>query len=96
MTTSTSTYNALNSGKFVTVTYTTKLGASVTINGRTGVNKYPTKSQPLRNGPEYLTIYCLKRKGFYPIKRDSIVQISAEGFSVGMNQSSQYARKIKA
>jgi hypothetical protein len=100
MTTSTSAFNAINSGKFVTVTFKTYLGNIRTINGRTGVKVHlKNKKQPLLSTikpDSYIVIYDLNKKGYRSIKRDSIIKINAEGYSVGENQSSVYARKIKA
>ena len=100
MTQSNTAFNAISSGKFVTVTFKTKLGFIRKINGRTGVKKHlKTKVQPVNSRVkplDYIVIYDLNKKGYRSIKRDSIIKINAEGYSVGENQSSAYARKIKA
>lgn len=100
MTQSNSAFNAISSGKFVTVTFTTTTGKTRTINGRTGVTVHlKSKGQPLQstvNPGKYIVIYDLAKKAYRSINRDTITRINAEGYSVGENKNSVYARKIKA
>jgi hypothetical protein len=96
----TDTTTAITSGKFVTVTFVKNDGSIQRINGRTGVTKY------LKGGKisglespgkvKYITIWDLRAKGYRNIRRDSILRINAEGFTVGTNLNSAYAKKIVA
>mgnify|MGYP003647859841 CR=1 FL=1 len=94
------TTSAITSGKFVTITFVKNDGSIRSINGRTGVTKH------LKGGNisgldspgkiKYITIWDLKAKGYRNIRRDSILRINAEGFTVSTNLNSDYAKKINA
>jgi hypothetical protein len=96
----TDTTSAITSGKFVTVTFVTNNGSIRRINGRTGVTKHLKggKISGLESPSKvkYITIWDLLAKGYRNIRRDSILRINAEGFTVGTNLSSAYAKKIIA
>ena len=96
----TSCTTAITSGKFVTVTFIKNDGSACRINGRTGVTKHLKggKIEGLHSPGKqaYITIWDLQAKGYRNIRRDSILKINAEGFSVSTNQSSDYAKKITA
>lgn len=96
----TNTTTAITSGKFVTVTFVKNDGSIRRINGRTGVTKYLKggKIEGLKSPGQqsYITIYDLQAKGYRNIRRDSILKINAEGFSVSTNNASNYAKIIRA
>jgi hypothetical protein len=96
----TDTTTAITSGKFVTVTFVKNDGSIQRINGRTGVTKHLKggKISGLESPSKvkYITIWDLRAKGYRNIRRDSILRINAEGFTVGTNLNSAYAKKIVA
>lgn len=99
-----STFEALTSGKFVTVQWRKKNGGVRTVSARAGVKKYlkgtgkPT-SEKVKE--EYILLWTREKGGLkfnQPrlIRRDSILAIRAEGFKVESNPHSDYAKMIKA
>ena len=99
-----STFEALNSGKFVTVQWVKNNGTVRTVSARAGVKKYikgtgkPMSEQTKR---DYVLLWTRETGGkkfnqARLIRRNSILAIRAEGFKVETNKCSSYAKMIQA
>lgn len=101
---SNTTYEAINSGRFVTVQWIKNDGTVRTVSARAGVKKYlkcTGKPASDKVKDEYILLWTREKGGLrfnQPrlIRRDSILAIRAEGFKVESNLRSEYAKMIKA
>lgn len=101
---SNTTFDALNSGKFLTVQWRKNNGEVRTVSARANVKKYlkgTGKPASDKVKEEYILLWAREKGGLkfnQPrlIRRDSILEIRAEGFKVETNLRSDYAKMIKA
>lgn len=66
-------------GRFFTVTFMKKDGTIRTINGRTGVRNSAVETD------KYFIVYDLRTKGFRSVRKDSIVRITTDHFTLTNN-----------
>lgn len=98
------TFEALNSGKFLTVQWIKNDGTVRTVSARAGVKKYikgTGKPMSEKTKKDYVLLWTREKGGLkfnQPrlIRRDSILAIRAEGFKVESNPRSSYAKMIQA
>lgn len=101
---SNSAFEALTSGKFLTVQWVKNNGTVRTVSARAGVKKYlkgTGKAMSEKTRQEYVLLWTREAGGLrfnQPrlIRRDSILAIKAEGFRVESNPRSNYAKMIRA
>ena len=96
------TMQAITSGKFATIQWVKNNGEVRTVRALYGVKKYlkpgavekhdQTKYILVWTRPDGENLYNVPRL----IRRDAILHIRAEGYSVGVNHRSAYAKTIKA
>ena len=98
------TFEAMNSGKFLTVQWRKNDGTVRTVSARAGVKKYlkgTGKPASDKVKDTYILLWTRDPGGLrfnQPrlIRRDSILAIRAEGFKVESNLRSDYAKMIRA
>lgn len=102
MTQSQNSFQAITSGKFVTIQWIKNDGSVRTVRALHGVKKYlKPGAQSKHNKEKYILVWTRQsgqKKYNSPrlICRDSILAIRAEGFKVETNVSSLYSKTIKA
>lgn len=95
------TLEAITSGKFLTIQWVRRSGEVRTEYVRFGVKKYQHLSAPRHDEMKYLVVWCREPGGkLYNkprlVRRDAILNIRAEGYIVGVNPRSAYAKLIQA
>ena len=95
-------FQAITSGKFLTVSWVCRDGHVATYSARYGVKKYLKGTGKVRHNPDtHILVWCREQGGLrfnQPrlIARDSILAIKAEGFRVEVNICSPWAKMIQA
>lgn len=99
---STTTAQAITSGKFLTIQWVKKNGEVSTHSARFGVKKYlkSVNSKAKHDQNKYILVWCREDSGLrfnQPrlIARDKILAIKAEGYRVEVNISSPWAKMIQ-
>lgn len=96
------TLQAITSGKFATIQWVKNNGEVRTVRALYGVKKYLKAGAVEKHDQSKYILVWTRQDGEKRynaprlIRRDSILSIRAEGYSVGVNHRSAYAKTIKA
>lgn len=96
------TLQAITSGKFATIQWIENNGEVRTVRALYGVKKYLKPGAVEKHDQSKYILVWTRQDGEKRynaprlIRRDSILRIRAEGYSVGVNPHSAYAKTIKA